>query len=381
MLAASSAVGRLAVAALGPRRRPARAAPTPQPSRRAHDASGAGGAARDHGARGVASTGSTRPRSERSAPRAAPTLHRLIAAAAPSTLNARTERRADRHPAQPHRHGHRPPDRRRHEAGTASPGTTTVADHRRCHEAAGHDVSSVFTRRARRRVGTAALFASEDEVHAVRALLARRGGPARSIAHDNARRWSRTARQRPARRTTAGFTFLHLSAPDNAGHAHGFMSPRLPRRRPGDRPAARARSEDDRRDPPAPGPPRSCIVTADHGGTAQGPQRPDATGQNYRIPFLVWGPAVGAPARPLRPEPRLRRPGLTRRTRYSDRPAAGPQRRRGQPGDRPARLGAVPGSELDRGAGPGLRTDLAAGGDQAQSWPSSRSSASSTVPS
>ena len=85
------------------------------------------------------------------------------------------------------------------------------------------------------------------------------------------------------------FTFVHLSAPDVAGHAKGWMSPAyLKAVRATDRNVGivlkgikRAGAVGD----------TVVIVTADHGGV--GPNHVDKTVLgNYRIPFLVRGPGV-----------------------------------------------------------------------------------------
>lgn len=86
------------------------------------------------------------------------------------------------------------------------------------------------------------------------------------------------------------FTFLHISLPDSAGHRHGFMGPAyLDAVKQTDRllgtllttiagdVALRQRT--------------MVVLTADHGGNGTGHEEP-TTLQNYRVPFLVWGPGV-----------------------------------------------------------------------------------------
>lgn len=88
----------------------------------------------------------------------------------------------------------------------------------------------------------------------------------------------------------AGLVFLHVAAPDSAGHAHGFMGPAyLDAVVAADREVgellALVRSRPDLR--------RSVtlIVTADHGGVPPGHATRTVLG-NYRIPFYVWGRGV-----------------------------------------------------------------------------------------
>jgi phosphopentomutase len=112
-----------------------------------------------------------------------------------------------------------------------------------------------------------------------------------------------------------GFTFLHLSAPDAAGHAHGWNSPayrdavRATDRRLGQivttiNGHARLRNH------------LVVLLTADHGGV--GRDHGDATRLvNYRVPFLVWGPTVARGASLYGLNPDYANPG-DRRTSYSD---------------------------------------------------------------
>ena len=119
--------------------------------------------------------------------------------------------------------------------------------------------------------------------------------------------------ERRLRSGRGGLIFLHVAAPDYAGHATGFMSPRyldavdtaadevatvlgVVRAAPG----LRRRT--------------TVILTADHGG--RGPSHSDATDPNdYRIPFFVWGPGVRAgdlyAMNPRRRDPGTGRPPYT----------------------------------------------------------------------
>lgn len=112
---------------------------------------------------------------------------------------------------------------------------------------------------------------------------------------------------RPAR-----LSFLHVAAPDLAGHAHGFMSPRyLEAVVAADAEVGRVldviRTDAGLRRR------TTVILTADHGG--RGPNHGDPTRiDNYRIPFVVWGRGVARGAdlyavNPGRRDPGTRRPG------------------------------------------------------------------------
>jgi membrane-anchored protein YejM (alkaline phosphatase superfamily) len=94
------------------------------------------------------------------------------------------------------------------------------------------------------------------------------------------------------RRSPREFTFLHLALPDRAGHAHGFMGTQyLDAVQHTDRLLGRilntvAGHASLRRH-------TLVILTADHGG--RGASHYAASNvQNYRIPFMVWGPGVPA---------------------------------------------------------------------------------------
>ena len=109
-------------------------------------------------------------------------------------------------------------------------------------------------------------------------------------------------------------SFVHLSSPDRAGHAYGWMSPKY----------LAAVERTDRRigaimDAAASTPylrERVVLaVTADHGGAPGAKEHSDATDpRNYTVPFLAWGAGVeqGADLYELneeRVEPHADRPG------------------------------------------------------------------------
>jgi hypothetical protein len=238
-----------------------------------------------------------------------PTLHRLMARGA-STLNARTEREMTI--TLPNHTGM--VTGRRIVASKGGHGVTWNDDRlrpRTVHQAAGHDVSSVFrvVRNANR--GTA-LFASKTKF----SLFERSwdaGINRYRMRFDNARlaRMTRTDLLRHNR----GFTFLHLSAPDEAGHARGWNSPayrdavRATDRRLGQ--IVKTINRHGRLSNHL-----VLLVTADHGGS--GKRHGDASRLvNYRIPFIVWGPTVARGAGLYGLNPDYANPG-TRRTSYSD---------------------------------------------------------------
>lgn len=159
-------------------------------------------------------------------------------------------------------------------------------DPRTVQEAAGHAVASLFSV-----VGSPerhpALFTAKDKL----ALLDRSwpAGVARLVVRHDNRRLARATR-RDLLRNRRPLTFLHLSLPDDAGHAHGFSSPAYFRAvtRVDRLLGTLVESIDSRR--------RlrrhvTLVVTADHGGRGAGHY--DATAPaDYRIPFVVWGVGV-----------------------------------------------------------------------------------------
>ncbi len=214
-----------------------------------------------------------------------PTLHRLIDEGA-STLNARTE--YEMTVTLPNHTGM--VTGRRVAADGGGHGVTwnddrlvpsTVA------QAAGHPVSSVFSVLDDNGLGSA-LFASKTKFS-----LWQRSWPADIDKVDITLGNGRLVRHLiDDLSTPRAYRFLHLSAPDSAGHAHGFMSA----------PYLKAVKQTDRRlgklvaaidaDPVL----RKglvLMVTADHGG--KGANHDIATRYaDYRIPFIVRGAAVPA---------------------------------------------------------------------------------------
>jgi len=173
--------------------------------------------------------------------------------------------------------------------------------------AAGGPVSSIFTD-VHAAGGTSALFASKVKFGIFRRSW--RAGIDRYTADEKVPRLVRALR---SDLTTADrdFTFLHLSLPDVAGHASGLMSPAYV--------AAVARTDKllgtvvatieadaDLREH------LTVLLTADHGGIGANHEKRTEL-QNYRIPFLAWGPGI-EPAdlyalNPSYADPGTRRPG------------------------------------------------------------------------
>ncbi len=212
-----------------------------------------------------------------------PTFFALIRDGA-STLNARTEREVTT--TLPNHTGMltgRPvegPDGHRVDFNS-DPGRLTVSSH------AGHTIASVFDV-ARRAGRSTALYASKTKF----ALFERSWATDRSaIDTDNDRLVGRLVAD--LARRPADVSFVHLSAPDDAGHASGFMGAAYLRAVVHvDRLLGRIRRAVDG-DPHLRGY-TTLILTADHGG--RGPHGHSDAGRvdDYRIPFIVVGPGVGA---------------------------------------------------------------------------------------
>lgn len=112
------------------------------------------------------------------------------------------------------------------------------------------------------------------------------------------------------RRSPRTFTFVHLSLPDQVGHDHGFMGADYLRAvRQTDAQLGQIMSTIDA-EPPL----RDhslLMVTSDHGGAGAGHSK-QTDWANYRVPFLVRGPGVGAGRDLYRLNPHLRDPGSAR---------------------------------------------------------------------
>ena len=170
------------------------------------------------------------------------------------------------------------------------------------HQAAGHYVASVFDV-VHDNGRSTAMFASKAKFRMYKRTWNTHGAPDRTGRNDGRAKIDRViidlnntalvARvTAELRRSPREFTFVHLSLPDRAGHAHGFMgSEYLDAVERTDR--LLGRILDTVADRPALRRHTLVLLTADHGGrgaahyTASDPQ-------NYRIPFMAWGPGVAA---------------------------------------------------------------------------------------
>jgi hypothetical protein len=229
----------------------------------------------------------------------APTLHRLVRQGA-STMNARTTVEETRTlPNHATMLTGRPVARRRGGHGVdvnTDPGGTV-------HDLAGEGVSSVL-RVVARHGGRPAMFASKDKF----ALFQRswRCAMTRFVYREGNGALTDLVR-RDLRRHQRGLRFVHYSAPDAAGHEHGFDSPRYEAAVAGtDRllgglvgaivssPRLSGRL--------------TLIITSDHGGVGHKHDDPRLR-SNYTVPFIAWGAGVSRGTNLYRLNPDRRRPG------------------------------------------------------------------------
>jgi hypothetical protein len=214
-----------------------------------------------------------------------PTFHRLMSQGA-WTFNARTE--VEQTVTLPNHTGM--VTSRRIERLNGGHGVTWDDDRlvpRTVQAAAGHPVASVFSELKQDGLSSA-MFASKTKF----SLYTRSWpGMGRSVVDRDSTRLVRKAR-RDLATTWRAFTWLHISLPDLAGHAHGWMSPAyLTAVRQTDTLIGRvlatidktAESKDH----------TLVVVTADHGGLGRSHSNA-ASYADYRIPFMVWGPGVPA---------------------------------------------------------------------------------------
>lgn len=236
-------------------------------------------------------------------PYRAPTLHRLIREGA-STLDARTSvKRTETLPNHTGMVTGRNIDRRWRghgiEHNTLQPGTVQGY--------AGHPVASVFSL-VRGHGGNSGLFVSKDKL-----VLFKRSWPKaiwRYVLRTDNRRLVGAVR-RDLRDRDRAFRLVHLSWPDAAGHAYGFMSEeylaavertdaQLGRIVNKVAQSTRLRGR------------TALLVTADHGGDGTDGHAQAGRLANYRIPFIVWGRSVPAGADLYDLNPGYRRPGTRR---------------------------------------------------------------------
>lgn len=210
----------------------------------------------------------------------APTLHRMLDEGA-GTLNARTEYEQSvtlpnhtsmmtgrRITARYGGHGVTWDDDR--------PGTTV-------RRAAGHAVASVFSA-VRAAGGDTALYSTKEKFALYERSWPRAIGT--FVARENQRRLVALARA-DLDDGAPTFTFLHVSLPDRAGHAHGGLSPEyLTAVERTDRQLGRVLRA-------VAGEDVTVVLTADHGFSPDVLSHSDRTDPaNYTIPFLVWGAGV-----------------------------------------------------------------------------------------
>lgn len=180
---------------------------------------------------------------------------------------------------------------RRIDAAEGGHGVDWNYDRRRAtvQEAAGGPVGSIYTK-VHAAGGSTALFATESKFS-----IFQRSWPLSvnrsTIVQDGDRAVTRALKRDLLRRNRA-FTLLHLGAADEAGHAHGWMSP-------GYLDAVRSVDAnigillDTIRAHPRRLGDVVIVLTADHGGKPHMRVHDDATCRcNYQVPFLVWGPGV-----------------------------------------------------------------------------------------
>lgn len=188
------------------------------------------------------------------------------------------------------------------------------------HRAAGHYVASVFDV-VHDHGGSTAVFAAKTKFRIYKRTWNTHGARDREGADDGRAKIDRFTIDRnntrlvakltaELRRKPREFTFVHLSLPDRAGHARGFMSqPYL---------AAVMRTDkllgrilDAVTDHPALRRHTLLILTADHGGRGASHYAVSKL-QNFRIPFMTWGAGVPAGRNLYGLNPTFRSPGSSR---------------------------------------------------------------------
>lgn len=247
-----------------------------------------------------------------------PAFHRLMREGA-WTFNARTERELTR--TLPNHTGML--TGRRVDARHGGHGVTFNSDNgSTVHKAAGHYVASVFDV-VHDRGGRTAMFASKPKfalyqrtwnTHGAKDRVGKDQGRAKIDRFTVDENETRLVGKLNAelRRSPREFTFLHLALPDLAGHAHGFMGTQyLEAVRQTDKLLATVLKTI--ADKPSLRRHELVMLTADHGGI--GPSHSDpAALQDYRVPFMVWGPGVPAGRNLYSLNPAFRSPGSSRTT-------------------------------------------------------------------
>jgi predicted AlkP superfamily pyrophosphatase or phosphodiesterase len=245
----------------------------------------------------------------------APAFHRLMREGA-WTFNARTERGQTRtlpnHTAML--------TGRRINARAGGHGVTFNRDSGgTVHTAAGHNVASVFGV-VHDHGGSTALYAAKKKFRFFARTWNTHGGPDTVGANNGRAKMDKVLLagnagvvknlNKELKKRPRTFTFLHLSLPDSAGHRYGFMSPRY----------LRAVKQTDRllgtllttvAGKPALRKHMLVVLTSDHGGSGSGHDDPSRL-QNYRVPFMAWGPGVPAGRNLYAINPTFRDPGRSR---------------------------------------------------------------------
>ncbi len=170
------------------------------------------------------------------------------------------------------------------------------------HQAAGHYVASVFDV-VHDNGGSTALYSAKTKFAFYQRSWNTSGAADRTGRDDGRAKIDKVVLDTDNARLVAGlraelirsprtFTFLHISLPDQAGHADGFMGPEyLAAVRETDRLVGTLLSTIAAR--PALRQHLMVVLTADHGGYGSSHSDP-ASAQNYAVPFLAWGPGVAA---------------------------------------------------------------------------------------
>jgi hypothetical protein len=250
-------------------------------------------------------------------PSRAPAFHRLMREGA-YTLNARTVR--EQTLTLPN-HTAMVTGRRVDDEHGGHGYTDNVDNGRTVHQSAGHYVASVFDV-VHDHGGSTAVFASKIKFNLYKRTWNTHGGPDRvgrndgrakidrfTIDGDNTRLVAKLTAE--LRRSPREFTFVHLSLPDRVGHSRGFMGKQyLDAMERTDRLLGRILDAVAAR--PALRRHTLVLLTADHGGSGGPTHYAPSDLQNFRIPFMAWGPGVAAGRNLYGLNPDFRSPGDSR---------------------------------------------------------------------
>ena len=245
-----------------------------------------------------------------------PALHRLMREGA-YTLNARTVR--EKTSTLPN-HTAMLTGRRVDSKHGGHGYSENVDNGRTVHSAAGHYIASVFDV-VHDHGGSTALFAAKTKFKLYERSWNTKGAPDRvgrddgrakidrfTIDHNNTRLVSKLDAE--LRHKAREFTFLHISLPDRAGHAHGFMGPQyIAAVKRTDVLLRRVLNTVDKH--PGLRSHTLVLLTADHGGRG-GSHYAASKLRNFRIPFMAWGPGVPPGLDLYRLNPMFRSPGHSR---------------------------------------------------------------------